>query len=40
MVDSMSQKAEGILLGKKSKKNSISIPDHISDVMPVWDYIK
>ena len=40
LVDSMSEKAENFLMGKKSKKSSISIPDHISDILPVWDYIK
>lgn len=40
LVDSMSQKAETLLLGKRVKKTSISIPDHISDILPVWDYLK
>jgi PAS domain S-box-containing protein len=40
LVDSMSEKAESLILGRKNKKNSISIPDHISDILPVWDYVK
>lgn len=40
LVDSMSQKAETLLLGKRVKKTSISIPDHISDILPIWDYVK
>lgn len=35
----MSEKAENLLLGKKAKKNAISIPDHINDILPSWDYI-
>jgi hypothetical protein len=40
IVDSMSEKAENILIGKKIKNTSISIPDHINDILPVWDYLK
>jgi len=36
----MSEKAESLLLGKRSKTNSISIPDHITDILPAWDYVK